>query len=137
MLTDMDTEQVVDQVVGRDTGEVMNLVVQGNTLSAPREINGVGDKDMLVIAKCVTKLQVPLYAQGIGLDLRILACGRRGVYDGLRAVRRNAQTDGTIVGDIESVAVTRVMRHKAEGSVRIGDWRLEIGNCRFHSSGLL
>ena len=124
VLTHMDTKQVVDQIVGRDTGEVMNLVVQGDALPAPRTIDCVGDKDIFARTPCLLKLQVPLFTQGVVWNFVVYIRGRKAVYYGLRAIRGDTQADCTIVGDIEPVAVVRVMRHKPQGGARIGDCRL-------------
>ena len=92
MLRDGDAEEVVDTIVRNDTIEVVNLVFGRDRLTTPREINGMRDEDGVVKAKGIFELQIPLFTIRVGWILAIRASGWSAFYQGLNAIRRDAQT---------------------------------------------
>ncbi len=127
MLAGIQTEQVVEAVVGNDAGEMVNLVVRGDRLPAPCEIDGMGNEDGFVISKRILILQIPLFAVSIGWIFTVLAGSRCALNDRLLTIRGNAQTDDAIMGDIEPIAVVGLMRHNAQLSAFVRD-RLRAHN---------
>ena len=66
MLRDKDAEEVVNVVVRHDAVEVVDLVVERDSLTAPGEIDGMRDEDVLVFTKSMFKLQIPLFTIRVG-----------------------------------------------------------------------
>ena len=104
--------KVLPPVVGGDAVLVVDTgLVDG---SYPSEIDGMGDKDVLVRVPSVIELPIALYAFGIRFVFTVL-CGSGGrLYYSLYAVRGDPQTDFAIVRHIELVAVVGLMGHEAQ-----------------------
>ena len=92
MLRDKDAEEVVDTIVGNDTIEVVDLVVQRNRLTAPGEIDGMGYEDVLVVSPDIHEIEIPLFAIRVMRVYRVRSSGGCCVYYGLHPLGRYAQT---------------------------------------------
>ena len=103
--------KVLPPVVGSDAVLVVDTGFFEGT--HPGEIDGMGDKDVLVRVPRVIELPIALYAFGIRFVFTVL-CGSGGrIYYSLYAVRGDPQTDFAIVRHIELVAVVGLMGHEA------------------------
>jgi len=82
--------------------------------SYPREIDGMGDENVFVMAEDIFELKIPLLALGVCGVCTVLACGWCSIHDCFNSIRRDTQSDCTIIGDIEPIPVVGFMRHETE-----------------------
>ena len=111
--------EVLPPVVGSDPVLVVDTGLIDR--SDPGEIDGMVHENMLTGSPCLFKLQIPLLSIGIGLVCAVLATGRSGVYHRLGTIRSDAQSDRTVVGNIEEIAVVGLVRHEVQKCALVQD----------------
>ena len=111
--------EVLPSVVGSDPVLVVDTgFVEG---SDPSEIDGMGDENLFARPPWISKIQVPLLAFSISGVCAVLASGRSGVYHRLGTIRSDAQSDRTVVGNIEEIAVVGLVRHEVQENAVVQD----------------
>ena len=111
--------EVLPSVVGSDPVLVVDTgFVEG---SDPSEIDGMGDENLFARPPWISKIQVPLLAFSISGVCAVLASGRSGVYHRFCTIRSDAQSDRTVVGNIEEIAVVGLMGHEVQKCALVQD----------------
>ena len=71
MLGFRETDEVLGSVVGSDTVEVMHLMAFRDGMTALCRIDGMRNEDVFVMSKCISEMQIALFASGIVLYLAV------------------------------------------------------------------
>ena len=100
-----DRLEVLEPIVCGDTVLVVDTGLFFGYRSYPREIDGMGNENVFVCVPWMFKLQIPLFAIGIGFNLTVLAGSRCGVQQFLNTRRRDLQADCTVKREIEPIPV--------------------------------
>ena len=100
----------------------MDLVIERDqSLTTPCQIDGVGDVDVLVVAKCVTVLQVALFAVGVVQDCTVRVGVGPWFQQCLLAVRRDTQAYLTVARAIKKIAIVVAIRYEPQRCALVRD----------------
>ena len=122
--------EIGEPVVGGDAVEVVDALRPGGYRSDPREIDGTGDEDAAIATESMPEKQIALFASGIVFVFAVRGCGKVRMQQCLRTVGCDTQPDHPVFGDVEAVAVIRLVRHQS-------DFDAVVKNCFVHISGSL
>lgn len=115
-----DRLEVLPPIVGSDAVLVVDTRFVERTY--PREIDGVRDEDGFIISPSMNKIQIPLFAFGIGWVFAVLGRSEFAFHYRLASVGRDTQTDGTVIRYVEPIAVVRFVWHKVQENALVHDF---------------
>ena len=115
-----DRLEVLPPIVGSDA--VLVVDTRRIERTYPREIDGVRDEDVFIISPSMNKIQIPLFAFGIGWVFAVLGRSEFAFHYRLASVGCDAQTDGAVAGAIEPIAVVGFVWHKVQESALVHDF---------------